>query len=341
MDRRRRKRFGIDPVDIRRRNLVPQFPLYLGDPASIFDEGSYLANARSCGSKRSTCLPSASGKVQARQQGRYLGLGIFAFSRAHRVTARRPSPRAAWTSRRARRRSRSPWTHRATSNRASAPRRTGRGCARRSRKSSPTSSASSRAGQRHSWRYRPHALWLGHICQPLAGHLGRRAHARGRKVPASSSAIAARMLEAAPTISSSSNGAARVAGTDRAVAIETLARAAYHQAHLFKGELDAGLRRPRPTIRRAPSPMPVTPRSSRSMPNRRRGHRRFVVAEDAGILVNPMIADGQVAGGVAQGIANALSKRSSMTRPATSSPPRSPITCRRLPRNPADRAPAS
>jgi carbon-monoxide dehydrogenase large subunit len=33
---------------------------------------------------------------------------------------------------------------------------------------------------------------------------------------------------------------------------------------------------------------------------------RFLVAEDAGRLINPMIADGQVHGGVAQGIGNAL-----------------------------------
>jgi aerobic carbon-monoxide dehydrogenase large subunit len=33
---------------------------------------------------------------------------------------------------------------------------------------------------------------------------------------------------------------------------------------------------------------------------------RYVVAEDAGRLINPMIADGQIHGGVAQGIANAL-----------------------------------
>jgi carbon-monoxide dehydrogenase large subunit len=33
---------------------------------------------------------------------------------------------------------------------------------------------------------------------------------------------------------------------------------------------------------------------------------RFVVAEDAGRLINPMIVDGQIHGGVAQGIANAL-----------------------------------
>jgi len=33
---------------------------------------------------------------------------------------------------------------------------------------------------------------------------------------------------------------------------------------------------------------------------------RFIVAEDAGRLVNPMIVDGQITGGVAQGIGNAL-----------------------------------
>ena len=33
---------------------------------------------------------------------------------------------------------------------------------------------------------------------------------------------------------------------------------------------------------------------------------RFLVVEDAGRLINPMIVDGQISGGVAQGIANAL-----------------------------------
>jgi carbon-monoxide dehydrogenase large subunit len=34
--------------------------------------------------------------------------------------------------------------------------------------------------------------------------------------------------------------------------------------------------------------------------------QRFLVVEDAGVLINPLIADGQVHGGVTQGIANAL-----------------------------------
>jgi aerobic carbon-monoxide dehydrogenase large subunit len=33
---------------------------------------------------------------------------------------------------------------------------------------------------------------------------------------------------------------------------------------------------------------------------------RFVAVEDAGILINPMLADGQIVGGIAQGIGNAL-----------------------------------
>jgi carbon-monoxide dehydrogenase large subunit len=36
------------------------------------------------------------------------------------------------------------------------------------------------------------------------------------------------------------------------------------------------------------------------------GIERFIVAEDAGRLVNPMIVEGQIVGGVAQGIGNAL-----------------------------------
>src|SRR6516164_3172461 len=74
--------------------------------------------------------------------------------------------------------------------------------------------------------------------------------------------------------------AARVAGTDRSVPIVTLARAAYHQAHRFKGEVDV--------------------ETGRVM------IEKFLVAEDAGRLINPMIVDGQIHGGVAQGIANAL-----------------------------------
>ena len=53
--------------------------------------------------------------------------------------------------------------------------------------------------------------------------------------------IASHVLEAAPDDIVLENGHAKVLGTDRTVTIATLARAAYHQTHQFKGEITPGL----------------------------------------------------------------------------------------------------
>src|SRR6476620_2033133 len=101
--------------------------------------------------------------------------------------------------------------------------------------------------------------------------------------------------------------AARVAGTDRSIPIVTLARAAYHQTHRFKGEVAPGI------IESATYDPPGTFSNACHVAmvevDVKTGKvtiERFLVAEDAGRLINPMIADGQVHGGVAQGIGNAL-----------------------------------
>ena len=61
------------------------------------------------------------------------------------------------------------------------------------------------------------------------------------------------------------------------------------------------------TIRPAPFPTPVMSRSSRSMSKPARvSLEKFLAVEDAGRIINPLIADGQVHGGIAQGIGNAL-----------------------------------
>ena len=62
----------------------------------------------------------------------------------------------------------------------------------------------------------------------------------------------------------------------------------------------------------------------------------YVVVEDGGVLVNPMIVDGQVLGGAAQGIGTALYEGDAVRRSrAAASPPRSPTTgCRGRPRFP-------
>ena len=101
--------------------------------------------------------------------------------------------------------------------------------------------------------------------------------------------------------------AARVAGTDRAIPLETLARAAYHQIHRFKGEIAPGISEsatydPPGTFSNAchVAVVEVDVETGGVVVE------RFLVAEDAGRLINPLIADGQIHGGVAQGIANAL-----------------------------------
>jgi carbon-monoxide dehydrogenase large subunit len=128
-----------------------------------------------------------------------------------------------------------------------------------------------------------------------------------RKVQTKLKKIASRLLEAAEEDIVLEASAARVTGTDRAITVEALARAAYQQAHLFRGELDPGISEtasydPAGTFSNAchACVVEVDPETGGVV------IERFVVAEDAGRLVNPMIVDGQVVGGVVQGIGNAL-----------------------------------
>jgi carbon-monoxide dehydrogenase large subunit len=91
------------------------------------------------------------------------------------------------------------------------------------------------------------------------------------------------------------------------IALSTLARAAYHQTHRFKGEITPGIAEsatydPPGTFSNACHLALV------EVDTETGGVEivKFIVAEDAGRLINPMIVDGQIQGGVAQGIANAL-----------------------------------
>ncbi len=128
-----------------------------------------------------------------------------------------------------------------------------------------------------------------------------------RKVNAKLKTMAGHLLEAAPDDIVLTDGIARVVGTDRAIPIERLARAAYHQVHLFKGEIDPAISEsatydPSGTFSNAchAAIVEVDPETGQVT------IEKFVVVEDAGRLINPMIADGQILGGVAQGIGNVL-----------------------------------
>jgi carbon-monoxide dehydrogenase large subunit len=128
-----------------------------------------------------------------------------------------------------------------------------------------------------------------------------------RKVRAKLIKIASHLLEAAADDIVLENGAAKVAGTDRALPIAQLARQAYTQTHKFGGEIEPGLTEqgsydPPGTFSNACHVAIVEV----DIETGKTTVEKFVVAEDAGRIINPMIADGQVQGGIAQGIGNAL-----------------------------------
>ncbi|WP_315836304.1 xanthine dehydrogenase family protein molybdopterin-binding subunit [Bradyrhizobium prioriisuperbiae] len=118
--------------------------------------------------------------------------------------------------------------------------------------------------------------------------------------------IAAQLMDADPDNITLDSGWARVANSNKAMEIGALARAAYHQSHRF-AELSPGLHEnavydPGGTFSNACHVAIVEVDIETGGVT----IERFLVVEDAGVLINPMIVDGQIAGGVAQGIANAL-----------------------------------
>jgi len=120
--------------------------------------------------------------------------------------------------------------------------------------------------------------------------------------------IAAHLIEAAPDDVELTAGRAQVRGDPgTSLPIEELARVAHHAAHLLPAELGRGLEAtesydPEGTYSNATHGVivEVSPDTGAVRLD------RYVVVEDCGVMINPMIVDGQVTGGVAQGIAAAL-----------------------------------
>ena len=120
--------------------------------------------------------------------------------------------------------------------------------------------------------------------------------------------IAAHLLEASADDIELVRGQAQVKGDPAtSMAIEELARVAHHAAHLLPEELGRGLEAtesydPEGTYSNAThgaiAEVSADTGAVRLV--------RYVVIEDCGVMINPMIVDGQIAGGVAQGIAAAL-----------------------------------
>jgi aerobic carbon-monoxide dehydrogenase large subunit len=119
--------------------------------------------------------------------------------------------------------------------------------------------------------------------------------------------VAGQLLEADASDIELSAGRAFVRGTDLGVEVQQLARDAYHQSHRFPVIAETGLSAvatydPYGTFSNACHIAIVAVDIATGQVT----IERFVVVEDAGRLINPMIVEGQIHGGVAQGIANAL-----------------------------------
>lgn len=297
--------FGIEPTELRRRNLIDKFP-YTSATGLVFDDGTYretmemAIEASSLGSFRKR-------QEDARLQGRYLGIGFATFSERTGYG----SPAFA-----ARGMEITPGFETVILT------------------VDPSGFVEARIGSS------PHGQGLRtSLAQIIADEIGidpdfikvvhgdtdRSPYGWGtfasrslvlsggaslmaaQKIRAKLLKMASHLLEASPDDIKLEAGAAHVIGTDRSVSIASMARAAYHQAYIFKGEIEPGLSEnatydPSGTFSNACHVAVVEVDIETGSVKL----EKFLVAEDAGLIINPMIADGQVHGGVAQGIGNAL-----------------------------------
>ena len=123
--------------------------------------------------------------------------------------------------------------------------------------------------------------------------------------------VAAQLLEASPADIELAEGTARIRGdASAAIGVAELARVVHFQAHRLAEDLRYGLEAratydPPGTFSNAcHAAMVVVDPGTCAI----RLHR-YLVVEDCGVIINPTVVDGQVRGGVTQGVAAAMSER--------------------------------
>jgi carbon-monoxide dehydrogenase large subunit len=297
--------FGLDPVEIRRRNLVKTFP-YTSATGLVFDEATYVQTMEAAVAAADVAAFRAR-QADARREGRYLGLGIATFSErtgygTPAFAARGMEVTPGWE------------TVEVTMDPSgfvearigASPHGQGLRTTLAQIIADEIGTSPDRIKIVHGDTDRTPYGWGTFASRSLVIAGGATLLA-ARKVRAKLIKMAGILLEAAADDIVLEADVARVAGTDRMIAFATLARAAYHQTHRFKGEVTPGIAEsatydPPGTFSNAChlALVEVDPETGGVTIS------KFVVAEDAGRLINPMIVDGQIHGGVAQGIANAL-----------------------------------
>lgn len=296
---------GIDPIEIRRRNLIRKFP-YTSVTGLVYDQASYVEAL-----ERAVEVVDLDGfrrrQEAAREEGRYVGIGFSSFSER---------------------------TGYGTSAFAARNMDMTMGYETVEISMDPSGSVEARIGAS------PHGQGLEtSLSQVIADELGidpgtiRVVHGDTDRTPygwgtfGSRSMVmaggaakigAAKLRDKLATIASDAleasaedlefgGGQVMIRGTDRSARISDLARTAYHRSQHLRPGIEPGLRvaatyDPEGTFSNACHVAMVEVDVETGAVSL----ERFVVVEDAGLIVNPMIADGQVHGGVAQGIASAL-----------------------------------
>ena len=123
-------------------------------------------------------------------------------------------------------------------------------------------------------------------------------------------AIGAHMLEANPADLEIEDSKVFVQGTPaRSIGFSELAKLAYRQAETLPAEVDSSLEA---TVRFRPSRLPTWSNATHICiveidPGTWQPRiLRYIVSEDCGRMINPMVVEGQIFGGVAQGIGGVL-----------------------------------
>ena len=298
------KTLSIDPVDLRRHNLITTFP-YTSATGLVFDDASYRETMEVA--VNALDIPDFRHRqAEARKHNRFLGLGIATFSErtgygTPAFAARGMEITPGWEV---------VDLSMDPSGRVEA--RIGASPHGQGLRTTLAQIVADQLGVEPSMVSIVHGdtdrtpYGFGTFASRSVVIAGGATLLAARKVRGKLLQIAARLLEASPDEIELEDGAAKVKGTNRFLPVEQVARAAYHRAHLFT-DLGPGLSEtasydPGGTFSNACHAVIV------EVDIETGGVRieRYIVAEDAGRLINPMIAEGQIHGGVAQGIANAL-----------------------------------
>jgi len=297
--------FRLDPFEIRRRNLIKVFP-YTSATGLTFDDATYVETMETAA--RAIDVPAFRARqAKARGAGRYLGLGVATFSErtgygTPAFAARGMEVTPGWETVEL---SMDPSGF-IEARIGASPHGQGLRTTLSQIIADELGTSPDRIKVVHGDTDRTPYGWGTFASRSLVIAGGATLLA-ARKVRAKLTQLAGTLLEASAGDIVLEADAARVAGTDRVIPFATLARAAYHQTHLFKGEVTPGISEsatydPAGTFSNACHVAIVEVDIETGGVT----VERFVVAEDAGRLINPMIVDGQIQGGVAQGIANAL-----------------------------------